>query len=89
MVNFYRKLGIGIVTYSPLARGFFGGTTKIKNFDNNFGSLRVKLTKDDLEEISAVIPINEVAGSRFKDDNYLRVSWKFAITPTKEIPAAF
>ncbi|XP_031248936.1 perakine reductase-like [Pistacia vera] len=154
IVPLCRKLGIGIVTYSPLARGFFGGkkvvetvpessivashpwfegdnfeknkilysrmeklaekhgctptqlalswilhqgddvvpipgTTKIKNFDNNFGSLRVKLTKDDLEEISAVIPINEVAGSRFKDDNYLRVSWKFAITPTKEIPAAF
>ncbi|KAJ0015302.1 hypothetical protein Pint_20510 [Pistacia integerrima] len=38
-------------------------TTKISNLDNNIGSLRVKLTDEELEEISAAIPINEVAGS--------------------------
>ncbi|KAJ0079127.1 hypothetical protein Patl1_23322 [Pistacia atlantica] len=124
-----RELGIGIIPYSPLGRGFFGGkkvvesvaansflqihprftgenlnknkilylrmeklaekhrcnpaqlalswvlhqgddivpipgTTKISNLDNNIDSLRVKLTNEDLEDISAATPISEVAGSR-------------------------
>ncbi|KAJ0078805.1 hypothetical protein Patl1_23319 [Pistacia atlantica] len=143
-----RELGIGIVTYCPLGRGFFcgkkvvesvpsnsfveshprfqgenfnknkilysrieklaekhgctpaqlalswilhqgddvvpiPGTTKIINFDNNIGCVEVKLTKEDLEEISAAIPVEEVAGSRFKNDSFLRYSWKFANTPPK------
>ncbi|KAJ0014502.1 hypothetical protein Pint_20509 [Pistacia integerrima] len=58
------------------------GTTKI-NFNNNIGCVEVKLTKEDLEEISAAIPVEEVAGSRFKNDSFLRYSWKFANTPPK------
>lgn len=148
IVPLCRELGIGIVPYSPLGRGFFGGkavlesipensclpllprftgenfdknkmlywrleklaekhgctaaqlalawilhqgedvvpipgTTKIKNLDNNIGSMRVRLTNEDLEEISAVIPINEVAGERMTD-GYIRCSWKFAKTPPKD-----
>ncbi|KAL6989502.1 hypothetical protein U1Q18_015252, partial [Sarracenia purpurea var. burkii] len=56
------------------------GTTKIKNLDENLGSLRVKLTKDDVEEISNAVPINEVAGSRVNDTLY-PVTYKFADTP--------
>ncbi|KAK3200626.1 hypothetical protein Dsin_024041 [Dipteronia sinensis] len=132
IVPLCRELGIGIVPYSPLGRGFFGGravvegipadsflasiprfsgenfdnnkkiywnveklaekhectpaqlalawilhqgddvvpipgTTKIKNLDSNTGSIKVKLTNEDLQEISAVIPINEVAGERTTD----------------------
>ncbi|CAL5337610.1 unnamed protein product [Camellia sinensis] len=124
-----RELGIGIVAYSPLGRGFFGGkavvenlpaesmlsmhprfsgenleknkilyaqfadlaakhgcgppqlalawlfhqgndvipipgTTKIKNLDANIGSVAVKLTHDDLKEISDAIPIDDVSGVR-------------------------
>ncbi|KAL5768255.1 hypothetical protein ACOSQ2_015038 [Xanthoceras sorbifolium] len=149
IVPLCRELGIGIVPYSPLGRGFFGGravlesipansilvtyprftgenidknkmiywrmekladkhgctpaqlalawilhqgddvvpipgTTKIKNLDNNIGSLKLKLTNEDLEEISAVVPIKEVAGERF-GDNFIRYSWKFADTPPKEV----
>ncbi|KAM7472698.1 hypothetical protein LguiA_010881 [Lonicera macranthoides] len=40
------------------------GTTKIKNLDENFSALRVKLTKDDMKEILDAVPINEVAGTR-------------------------
>ncbi|XP_044500425.1 probable aldo-keto reductase 1 [Mangifera indica] len=148
-----RELGIGIVPYSPLGRGFFGGkkvvenvpansflehhprfqgenlnknkilyarmealaekhgcspaqlalswvlhqgddvapipgTTKINNLDNNICSLRVKLTDEDLEEISAAIPINEVAGSRLINESFSRLSWKFANTPAKASPRA-
>ncbi|KAL5566258.1 hypothetical protein UlMin_029422 [Ulmus minor] len=143
-----RELGIGIVPYSPLGRGFFGGkavveslpansflenyprfqgdnfeknkiiytqleklaqkhgctpaqlalawvlhqgddvapipgTTKTKNLDANISSVRVKLTKDDLKEISDLIPISEVAGDR-SSDTFIRCSWKFASTPPKD-----
>ncbi|KAK6911405.1 NADP-dependent oxidoreductase domain [Dillenia turbinata] len=142
-----RELGIGIVPYSPLGRGFFGGkavvesmgansslashprfqkesldknkilytriehlakkhgctsaqlalswvlhqgddvvpipgTTKVKNLDNNIGSLRVKFTEEDLKEISDAVPIDEVVGGRTYD-NMMSVSWKFANTPAK------
>ncbi|GAB2287420.1 palmitoyltransferase akr1 [Dionaea muscipula] len=140
-----RELGIGIVPYSPLGRGFFGGkavmetlpenshlaahprfrdenldknkvfytrleilsekygctpaqlalswvlhqgddvapipgTTKIKNLDANIGSLKLKLTAEDVKEISSAVPISEVAGDRtYEGFGYL--SWKFADTP--------
>ncbi|XP_031248942.1 probable aldo-keto reductase 1 [Pistacia vera] len=140
-----RELGIGIVPYSPLGRGFFGGraaveslpansllashprykgenleknkniytrianlsvkhnctpaqlalawvleqgddvvpipgTTKIKNLENNIGSLLVKLTKEDLKEISDAVPIDEVAGDRTYE-SMKNASWIFANTP--------
>uniref|UniRef100_A0A2N9I172 NADP-dependent oxidoreductase domain-containing protein n=1 Tax=Fagus sylvatica TaxID=28930 RepID=A0A2N9I172_FAGSY len=142
-----RELGIGIVPYSPLGRGFFAGkgvvetlaansslsmhprfqgenldknkaiysrieslarkhqctpaqlalawvfkqgedvapipgTSKIKNLDNNIGSLKVKLTEEHLKEISDAVPIEEVAGGRSYQnmDHFL---WKFANTPPK------
>ncbi|KAL4288867.1 hypothetical protein AHAS_Ahas19G0329100 [Arachis hypogaea] len=124
-----RELGIGIVAYSPLGRGFFAGkavveslpnqsllamhprfseenleknkpfykrvdelaskhsctpsqlalswlihqgndiipipgTTKLRNFENNIGSLAVKLTEQDLREISDTVPANEIAGEQ-------------------------
>ncbi|KAM7476920.1 hypothetical protein LguiB_024163 [Lonicera macranthoides] len=58
------------------------GTTKIKNLEQNVGSLKVKLTKDDIKEISDAVPISEVAGTR-NTDNFQEVSWKFANTPPK------
>ncbi|XP_050275014.1 probable aldo-keto reductase 1 [Quercus robur] len=148
IVPLCRELGIGIVPYSPLGRGFFGGkaviesipansflnanprfqgenfdqnktlyfrfgklaekhgctpaqlalawilhqgddvvpipgTTKIKNLDDNIGSIRVNLGREDVKEISDVIPVNEVAGDRISD-NFIRCSWKFANTPSRD-----
>ncbi|KAK0601179.1 hypothetical protein LWI29_021963 [Acer saccharum] len=60
------------------------GTTKIKNLDNNIGCIKVKLTNEDLQEISAAVPINEVAGERTPDIS-LCCTWKFANTPPKHI----
>ncbi|KAM1223037.1 hypothetical protein ACFX2J_010482 [Malus domestica] len=149
IVPLCRELGIGIVPYSPLGRGFFGGkgvveslpannflvsgfcprftgdnleknkvifgnvrklsekhgctpaqvalawilsqgddvvpipgTTKIKNLDDNIGSLRVKLTEEDVKEVSDAIPINGAAGERY-GDSFVSSSWKFANTPAK------
>jgi len=142
-----RELGIGIVPYSPLGRGFFAGkgigesfaansalamhprfqgdnleknktiytrieslarrhqctpaqlalawvleqgddvvpipgTTKIKNLDDNIGSLKMKLTEANLKEISDAVPIKEVAGGR-SFQNMDHFQWKFANTPPK------
>ncbi|GMY20950.1 probable aldo-keto reductase 1 [Fagus crenata] len=152
IVPLCRELGIAVVPYSPLGRGFFGGkavlesipansflnsnprfqgenfdrnktfyfqlgklaekhgctsaqlalawilhqgddvvpipgTTKIKNLDDNIGSLRVNLKREDLKEISDVIPINDVAGDRISD-NFIRCSWKFANTPSRDMNVA-
>ncbi|XP_072951932.1 probable aldo-keto reductase 1 [Typha angustifolia] len=148
IVPLCRELGIGIVPYSPLGRGFFGGkgvveelppdmylsshprftggnlqknkplylrleslatkhhltpaqlalawvlhqgddvapipgTTKIKNLDDNIGSLKVKLTEDDLKEISDAVREEDVAGSRTFSVSE-QFCWKFADTPKKQ-----
>ncbi|XP_056168498.1 probable aldo-keto reductase 1 isoform X3 [Syzygium oleosum] len=145
IVPLCRELGIGIVTYSPLGRGFFAGkaiveslpsasslvthprfrkenldknkiiysriedlarkhgcttaqlalawllergngvvpisgTTKIKNLNENIGSLRIKFTEEDLKDISEAVPINEVAGGRTYE-GVMHATWKFANTP--------
>ncbi|KAH7666175.1 Perakine reductase protein [Dioscorea alata] len=140
-----RELGIGLVPYSPLGRGFFAGkavvesipsnsflvhhprfqgenlvknkvlyervanlaskhncsppqlalawllhqghdvipipgTTKAHNLEDNVGSLNVKLSEEDLKEISDAVCIEDVAGPR----TYGHVeshSWKYANTP--------
>ncbi|KAA8536998.1 hypothetical protein F0562_029476 [Nyssa sinensis] len=59
------------------------GTTKIKNLDDNTGSVKVQLTKDDVKEISDAVPINKVAGPRALD-SLERISWRFANTPPKD-----
>ncbi|XP_071733305.1 perakine reductase-like [Rutidosis leptorrhynchoides] len=147
LIPLCRELGIGIVPYSPVARGFFGGkavketipensvlgshprftgenftknkviydkvekiakkhectpiqlalawvlhqgndvvpipgTTKIKNLDENVGAVKVKLTKEDVEEICKAVPIDEVAGCK-ASEALLRISWKFANSPPK------
>jgi hypothetical protein len=43
--------------------------------------LQVKLTKEDLKEISDAVPINEVAGVRSPQ---YQLTWKFADTPQPE-----
>ncbi|KAK7269170.1 hypothetical protein RIF29_21886 [Crotalaria pallida] len=148
-----RELGIGIVPYSPLGRGFFGGkgvvenlpassflsfhprfqaenlkknkdiydrieslakkhqctpsqlalawvlqqgndvvpipgTTKIKNLDQNIGSLAVKLTEKDLREIVEAVPVDDVAGSKQFGEKIAKVTWKFANTPPNDSRAS-
>ncbi|GLT32700.1 hypothetical protein SLA2020_073460 [Shorea laevis] len=148
IVPLCRELGIGIVPYSPLGRGLFGGkavvesipansflqihpryqgenfeknkifysrieklgekhgctpaqlalawvlhqgddvapipgTTKVKNLDSNIASVGVKLTKEDLKEISDAVPLEDVAGPRIPERFY-QVAWNFANTPPKD-----
>ncbi|KAI6692596.1 hypothetical protein NL676_020306 [Syzygium grande] len=148
IVPLCRELGIGIVPYSPLGRGFFGGrgitetvpansfmrnfprfeagnldknkvlyarmeklakkhscspiqlalawvlhqgddvvpipgTTKIKNLVDNIGSLSVKLTEEDVKEISDAVPIDDIAGDR-TTEHHVRRLWKYANTPLRD-----
>ncbi|KAJ0079129.1 hypothetical protein Patl1_23323 [Pistacia atlantica] len=59
------------------------GTAKINNLDSNVSSLNLKLTNEDLQEISAVVA--KVAEERTVD-YFVRCSWKFANTPKKHSP---
>ncbi|KAI5060446.1 hypothetical protein GOP47_0024866 [Adiantum capillus-veneris] len=145
-----RELGIGIVAYSPLGRGFFSGKataealdamdsrmshmprfqgenlekdkvlyerianlakkhgctpgqlalawvfhqgddvvpipgmTKMNNFDENMGALRVKLSKKDIEEISAAVPTNEVSGGRY-GGGLEKFTYKYSETPLLKV----
>ncbi|KAB2629849.1 perakine reductase-like [Pyrus ussuriensis x Pyrus communis] len=148
IVPLCRELGIGIVPYSPLGSGFFGGkavveslpassflyghprfqgdnleknkiiygriqklaekhrcstaqlslawirrqgddvvpipgTTKVKNLDDNIGSLKVRLTKEDVKEISDMIPVDAAAGNNVPE-SFIPCSWKFADTPQRD-----
>ena len=58
----------------------FSGTTKVKNLQENNGSVKVKLTEEDLKELSDAVPINNVAGQRTTDALF-RTSFYFASTP--------
>ncbi|KAF8017965.1 hypothetical protein BT93_H2998 [Corymbia citriodora subsp. variegata] len=57
------------------------GTTKIKNLDVNIGSLSIKLTEEDVKEISDAVPADDVAGDR-ESEQTVRFSWKYANTPS-------
>ncbi|XP_062215300.1 probable aldo-keto reductase 1 [Phragmites australis] len=147
IVPLCRELGIGVVAYSPIGRGFFGGrgvteqvsaestlqrqprfsaenleknkqiylkmeglakkhqcspaqlalawvlhqgddvipipgTTKIKNLDANIDSFKVKLTDDDLKEITSQIHEEDVAGER-QNTFFANTNWNYADTPRK------
>ncbi|EFJ14770.1 hypothetical protein SELMODRAFT_423368 [Selaginella moellendorffii] len=129
-----RELGIGIVSYSPLGRGFFSGkavveeignddfrktvprfnkilyeklckiaarkncspgqlalawvqhedddvvpipgTTKLQNFEENRASLRVTLSKEDIDEVESVVSVDSVKGERYSDV-HITNTWRF------------
>ncbi|CAH9074007.1 unnamed protein product [Cuscuta epithymum] len=56
------------------------GTTKLKNLHDNIGSVKVKLTAEEVKEISDAVSITEVAGQRI-GDLYYKTSYLYAITP--------
>jgi aryl-alcohol dehydrogenase-like predicted oxidoreductase len=43
------------------------GTTRVKNFDENIGSMQIKLSKDELSKIRKVIEETEVHGGRYPE----------------------
>lgn len=43
------------------------GTTRMNNFDENIGALKVNLTKEESEEIRQAVSSAEVAGGRYPE----------------------
>ncbi|KAG6532421.1 hypothetical protein ZIOFF_006264 [Zingiber officinale] len=56
------------------------GTTKLKNLDSNIGSLKVRLTKEDLKELTDAMPKEEVLGYRSYSISE-SINWHYADTP--------
>ena len=54
------------------------GTTKLKNFAENVGSLQVKLSKEDIIEIESLFHIDAIAGDR---NDHIYMSHVNADTP--------
>ncbi|WOL10951.1 hypothetical protein Cni_G19711 [Canna indica] len=61
------------------------GTTKVEHFDANIGSLNVKLSEEEWEEVSAAVPRDKIGGER-DIELFTSCSWKFANTPLPAIP---
>lgn len=59
------------------------GTTKIVNLDSNIDSLGVSLTKEEMEQLEAAVPIHEVAGERYME-GILEKTWRYMSTPPLE-----
>lgn len=58
------------------------GTTKTKNLDENIGSLNVKLSRADVQEIANLLPPGEIAGSRSPEISQ-HLTWRSSDTPQK------
>ncbi|KAL3812561.1 hypothetical protein ACJIZ3_013829 [Penstemon smallii] len=58
------------------------GTTNMKNLESNIGSLALKLTPEDVKEITDAIPIDQVGGER-EVAIFSKYSYRLANTPVK------
>lgn len=61
------------------------GTTKVKHLDANIASLDVKLSEEELKEVSDAMPVDEIGGER-DIELFTSCSWKFANTPLPATP---
>ena len=56
------------------------GTSKIPNLDENVGAAFVKLTAEEVKEVAAAVPQDEIAGNRY-DAGMEQYSWSQVSTP--------
>jgi aryl-alcohol dehydrogenase-like predicted oxidoreductase len=56
------------------------GTTKRANLESNIGSVAISLTKEEIAEIEAAVPANEVAGERVHE-RLMKLTWLHAVSP--------
>lgn len=60
------------------------GTTKEKNLDENLAAMEVKLSKEDLDEVTGAVPVCEIAGDRYGGFSSMR-TFKYADTPPVKV----
>ena len=56
------------------------GTSKIKNLDSNISAPQVKLSHEDIKELTDLVSADDVAGGRTYG-GFEHTSWKYANTP--------
>jgi aryl-alcohol dehydrogenase-like predicted oxidoreductase len=56
------------------------GTTKKANLESNIGAVAVALSKEEIAEIEAAVPIDGVAGG-VALPAHLQLSWRYALSP--------
>lgn len=57
------------------------GTSKIKNLDSNISALQVKLSDEDIKELTDLVSADDVAGGR-TSGGHEHTIWKYANTPS-------
>jgi diketogulonate reductase-like aldo/keto reductase len=61
------------------------GTTKIKNLDSNISALKVKLSDEDIKELSELVREEDAAGGRHYN-GFEHANWRYADTPPFNLP---
>ena len=56
------------------------GTSKIKNLDSNISALKLKLSDEDIKELTDLVSADDVAGGRTYNA-YMHANWNYANTP--------
>ncbi len=56
------------------------GTTRKANLESNIGAFAVALSKEEIAEIEAAVPIDGVAGGVTLPVN-MQLSWHYALSP--------
>ncbi|KAK4596375.1 hypothetical protein RGQ29_014419 [Quercus rubra] len=99
IVPLCKELGIGIVPYSPLGHGFFGGKAVIESVPaNSYLNMHPRFQAESLEQNKTIyFQIGKLAEKHgcspaqlalgwilHQGDVFIHCSWKFANTPEKE-----
>ncbi len=53
------------------------------NLDSNIDSLAVSLTKEDMEQLEAAVPVHEIAGERYME-GVMEKTWRYTLSPPLE-----
>jgi aryl-alcohol dehydrogenase-like predicted oxidoreductase len=56
------------------------GTTEKGNLKSNIGSVAVTLTEEEIEEIEAAVPADEVTGERYHERS-MKLTWHHMVSP--------
>ena len=56
------------------------GTTKRKNLDSNIDAVHVKLSDEEIAELEAAVPTEEIAGERY-NASFMHTTWRYAQSP--------
>jgi aryl-alcohol dehydrogenase-like predicted oxidoreductase len=83
-----RELGVGLVAYSPLGRGFLTGTVNVAGLDSrDFRSRNPRFTGDAVQANQAIADaVREVADANGVTPAQVAIAWVYAQAPRLGVP---